>query len=420
MRRQFFFVSMLLLIMMQLYSSLIFSYDFSSRNTDGMLEIPYWLKPKTYILYKSLTPLQCEIVKNIFIITTNRSVIVHGIIIVGYVSFNITFINITGNYAYINFSIEISNLLHVKEYTDIYLVDNQYFPGGYPFIPGLLIKSFNSDREHYTSQYELHHILKLDLRNWLLYDMKGELLAPFIWYVEPSVLNSYKPLVFDLYKVNISRFFNGPVYFTFKDKKEVEEMIVYKITYLTQLSRFNDTLHLEVKNVIFNPYRLYVTYPFNPHTGKKEIEDIKYIPENKTLVRKTSFLIPRMYYDSASGILVLIELSSKLTKKTDKVIYRSPIFENGMLYKLFNISSIGLASYKYCLNGNGTDECYTYIVLDDTNIPLERPVFGKTNTSSQEIDFLYFKIFVILMLVIAVLILNIFGTQSWRVKNNED
>ena len=289
--------------------------------------------------------------------------------------FSWTILDVRDNLAYVNFTIILDDILKkgIEEWIPYALGEEPAPSYMYPPIPSLGPTS--SVRGNMTIIYynltklTLSKNITIDLNNMKAY-YNGEPVGLFFFILPPEILTENKPLIVfsvttDFKKWNIAYRVN---------EKDIDRYTYNAIADLKLLQELSENTSFRVNSIILSGPRLLRTETETVDLSK---EHWVYFKENKTLISYTyDPKIPKIYYDTLSGVLIAIALEDIVPGYEPEGTYSERIQLN-LLYNLFNITYIAISgeveSPKYIV------DCFyrLEIKLVDTNIPLEKPVFGE-------------------------------------------
>jgi len=359
----------------------------------------YWVRPGVYAIYCSDPRASVILLKDVKI--SDEIVYVIKRIYLAKMCFSWTILDVRDNLAYVNFTIILDDILKkgIEEWIPYALGEEPAPSYMYPPIPSLGPTS--SVRGNMTTIYynltklTLSKNITIDLNNMKAY-YDGEPVGLFFFILPPEILTENKPLIVfsvttDFKKWNIEYRVN---------EKDIDRYTYNAIADLKPLQELSENASFRVNSIILSGPRLLRTETRAANLSK---EHWMYFEENRTLI---SYIydpkIPKMYYDTLSGILVAIALE-EVTPGYEPVGTYSEHFQSNLLYGLFNVTYVAISgeveSPEYIVDGFYRLE----IKLVDTNIPLEKPVFGKVEGYGEEYSLfkvLLFSLAFVLTLVI--------------------
>lgn len=354
----------------------------------------YWVKPGVYASYCSNGRVGVVVLRDIKISGKIAYAIIGGYL--AKICFKWSILDVQNNLALINFIITLNNIK--RESSELcfpYTLENPEPSFMYPPIPGSRVSGVKITQIYYnTSSLTLSRNVIVDLNNMRTY-YHGKFAGTFFFIVPPKVIAEKSPLILyaittDFKKWNL----------TYEiEEGEVEKYVYVAIADLKPLQELGENTSFKVSSTVLSCSRLLRT---EGSTGNPWVKRM-YYEENRTLINYVYDPdIPKMYYDTLSGILVAIALEEPLPNYETEETY-SVVFKSDLLYGLFNITYISLSgeieSPKYIVNGFYRLE----IKLVDTNIPLEKPVFGKVKGYSR--DYFLLKTLLIFLIAVSALII---------------
>ena len=361
----------------------------------------YWVKPGVYASYCSNGRIGVTVLRDIRVSDKTVYVTIGGYL--AEMCFKWSILDVHDNLALINFTITLNNI--ERESSELcfpYTLENPELSFMYPPIPGSGVSGakINVTWIYYNmSSLTLSRNITVSLNNMRAY-YNGKPIGTFFFIASPKVISENKPLT--LYTI-ITDFKEWNLTYEVEEG-ELEKYVYNAIADLKLLQELGENASFKIGFTILSSSRLLRTETSNVRDPwLKRI----YYEENKTLVNYVYDPgIPKVYYDTLSGILVAIALESPVSDYYEDGETFSSTFESDLLYNLFNITYIATSgeveSPKYIVDGFYRLE----IKLVDTNIPLEKPVFGEVKGYSGEYSL--FKVLLLSLFIVLALIIILF------------
>ena len=360
----------------------------------------YWVKPGVYASYCSNVRIGVTVLRDIKVSGKTVYVTIGGYL--AKICFKWTILGVQNSLALINFTITLNNIERKSSVLCFpFTLENPEPSFMYPPIPGSRVGGIkvNVTQIYYNmTSITLSRNITVDLNNMRAY-YHGKPVGSFFFIAPPGAIAEKKPLT--LYTV-ITDFKKWNLTYEVKEGK-LEKYAYIVIANLKTLQELSENTSFKVGTITLDAPRLLRTSTGEESGVRNPWVKRIYCKENKTLINYVFHpVIPKMYYDTLSGILVAIALEEEVPGYEPSEETYSLTFESDLLYNLFNITYISLSaeaeSPEYVVDGFYRLE----IKLVDTNIPLEKPVFGKVGGYGEYplIKVLLFSLAFILALVI--------------------
>ena len=363
----------------------------------------YWAKPGTHATYCSKERLGIAALRDIRV----SDKIVYTIIrhYLAEICFKWSILDVHDNLALINFTIVLSNI--ERESTELsvpYTLEKPDVSYMYPPIPAAKASNImmNVTRIHYNiTSLTLSRNITVNLDNMKAY-YNGEYVGQFLFAIPLKVIAENKPLT--LYTVT-SDFKKWNLKYKIEEG-ELEKYVYVAMANLGLLQELGENASFKIGSTILGSSRLLRTCSEVEAGVRNPWLKRMYYEENKTLISYVYHpVIPKMYYDTLSGILVAIALEEPVSEDYIPEEVHSWTLESDLLYNLFNITYISFTtefeSPEYVVDGFYRVE----IRLVDTNIPLEKPVFGKVEGYGEEYSLLKVLLFSLAFVLALVIVL---------------
>jgi len=358
----------------------------------------YWLKPGIFAAYSSEDKVNVVFLRNIRVYG-NGTVYATLLSYKCKINFNWTILNNYGNVVNIYFAVTLTDIeREIIEVWQPYTLKTPVSQISFPPIPGDVPENaFINIRKLEANNTSLSMAKNITVHlNTMRTYYKGKYVGNFLWLLNPRIIVENKPMV--LYEV-ITNFKAWNI--TYEERsKTIYKSIYVALARLELLKNLNENVTYKVGSIILDSSRLI-------RTSLRKIHDPYfkgiYYRQNKT---KIDYVfdpdVPKIYYDSLSGVLVAIALEEPIPGSEPQDLCFSNTFVSDILYNLFNITYISW-TYKgeHAIKVNGLYRMN--IKLIDTNIPLEKPVFGKVEGYGKEYSLfkvLLFSLALVLALVI--------------------
>ncbi len=380
-----------------------------SVNVNDSSDYTFWIMPGKYAEYVSDSP----VIINIFTsykLVKNNSVLIYSKSYVGRLFLRWQILNITNSFVSIAVNITLLNITKAFFTKTIYDLSRPSRPLDYPEIPGSLIYYYSTNITH-PKKLVFSKIIFLDIRENIAYDKNGEQLGYFIWFLTPNMFREEKVYVYKTV-MDYKKWFNKGFKINCNTIKCINASDRDRTIYRLITISYSKLLPLEKLNIKKNFYimgenigsnRLYIS------TCENKYFTDYYLIKNNTLYETIcNPMIPKLYYDSSTGLLIAINLEDTI-KQSSSITVGSSYFINDFLYHAFNITHIIMYGWSY-KQPNGI--VGMYIKLTKTNIPIKKPVFGKTWSDNYIEQNNYVLILILVFSIFAIITLLYIGREK--------
>ena len=364
----------------------------------------YWVKPGVYASYCSNGRIGVTVLRDIKVSGKTVYVTIGGYL--AEMCFKWSILDVHDNLALIDFTITLNNI--ERESSELcfpYTLENSEPSFMYPPIPGSGISGakINVTWIYYNmSSLTFSRSITVDLNNMRAYYHEKPV-GFFFFIVPPEVFTENKPLT--LYTI-ITDFKKWNLTYEVREG-ELEKYVYVVIANLKPLQELGENTSFKVSGTTLSSSRLLRTSTGEESGVRDPWFKRIYYKENKTLINYVFHpVIPKMYYDTLSSILVAIALEEEVPGYEPSEETYSLTFKSDLLYNLFNITCISFSaeaeSPEYIVNGFYRLE----IKLVDTSIPLEKPVFGKVEGYGE--GYSLFKVLLFSLALVLALVIVLF------------
>ncbi len=348
----------------------------------------FWLKPGTYATYISDSPVEMELFIR-YHMYKNHTVAVFTREYTGILYIHWKILGVQGENIDIFFNVTLFNITKASSLKILYDLKRLVGPMIYPEIPGDMYFTDIHGIPSPPKKITFTKNITVNYKNLEIYDQDNNLLGHFIWFLTPEIINYRKILVYRMIIDYLKWLGHGITVECYGStcldtnisKPTIYRSIIDHVSLVSPLKDYDEEITFNVMSVTLDSYRLLLLSCKN----NLSVSD-KYINDNKTLYTVICDpMIPKIYYDSSTGLLIAInlEFQNRTIYSSMEPRFTSPIFINDFFYNAFNITLIEMAGWSY-RKPNGI--VGMYIKLMDTNIPLKKPVFGKTFPSNKELN----------------------------------